>query len=161
MQVVRYRYAKHQADALTEATEDWKYDHNEAMAVRDIEDVLTNVRVLVGLMERVQESAFQDLQANKVTNVDDDGKSPNLLFQMAGRAIQLWYDVVTAYSNRGFEIEGKAQFQQDRSYLETLFERQVKRWPRTNVAELDVSLSNDPDSVVDAEELLREIQSQD
>ncbi len=124
------RLQEGKARSLQTTYEQWKNDHAQAMAARDLEDLVKECLTLVSNMEPIWNRLWADLNTGMKFDPDGLGQLVDGLFT---RVIRLSQDV-KAYATRftqetGHAIAGLGNLERDTLALETLHQRIMANWP--------------------------------
>ena len=147
--------------AIEDAVESWKADHEEAMAVCDLEVVIRTGRWLNDRCRELVQCVFDAGFAGKIQDPEDLGKCIVKLLQ-AGR--DMWETLANGTkeaTNRGYTVDGASKVADSLASVKTLATEFEFRWPFSRQEEIDRgSKEIATGKFTTGEELLRELQGQ-
>lgn len=145
--------------------EQWKNDHAEAMAARDMEDFVVECSNMVQATKAIWDKLWADLNTGMKFDPDGLGKFVDVFFTRAIRLSQTVFEHATGFAREtGHDIVGLDNLDTDTAALEELHQRVITNWPWRDRAwpPLDKAMQQRSRSHADgpgedAEEILRRL----
>jgi hypothetical protein len=156
-----FRIRQGQIRALKETVERWQAEHKEAMAVRDVEDVIETCLELPESMRRLWNATFDRIAANEIVDLQDTGET--LLAHFTGTLSFLEHvqGLARGFAGKGHRVEGADKLDRCLEQLRQLQHGIFEYWPwlptPEQVAEAEAAIARGDSQTV--EEILHELQN--
>jgi hypothetical protein len=147
-----------QARTIEDAVKAWKAEHDDAMEVRDIEDVVRVCVLLSELMQEWQAEAWECLFSGKLRSTQLAGGLLRKAYAHAAEAFEGVAEWVNWVRERGYKVEGARRFTEAVEAVRRLREDFVRRWPTLTASDLaEGSAQAARGEFMSPEELAREL----
>lgn len=128
-----------QARTIEDAVEAWRADHDDAMDVRDIEDVIPVCLTLSELLQEWQKEAWESLFSNRLSNLQEAGELLRKAYLHSLQAFEGVADCLRWTKQLGYEVDRIAEFQQAFETIRRLSEDFSQRWPVLDAASVETA----------------------
>ena len=150
------------ARTIEDAVEAWKSDHDEAMAVRDLEDIIRECRWLRDLLMEWNQESWKLLRAGRLHCVQDTGDSLRMVLTIFLRAIPRARRLAANYKRGGYHVEHAGEFADLEKQVQEMANELDQKWPFIDPREMEESRSAyDRGECQPVEDILRELQGTD
>lgn len=133
------------AEALGERAEAWRRDHDEAMEVRDLEDLIADAVALAADLNRLARVLHDRLGRNQVNEPLRVGEALRTVLDYAGRMCRLFLDDAAEAEGRGYTVAGADELKAAVARLDATGRWLCQAWPVVgelfDPAELEASLA--------------------
>ncbi len=128
--------ARGQARALREAAETWKIDHQAAMAVRDLEDLVAEGISMAESYSVWRERCLVDLYSRRLPDVIPTGEALHDAGTDLSTGMATVEDCIQLAESIGYQIDQAEAFRKARKRLDSLLVDLADAWPQFDLAEI-------------------------
>lgn len=149
---------RRKAQGIGEAADAWKEEHEKALAVRDIEEVLVMCDELVLGAQNLQDRAFADLFANPKMPVARFATVHLAFIEQAKMTFARVGQAIGEAQAAGFQVQGQDRLERSLARLEAVEAEFLRGWPLLPAGEIQKGAEQiHQGQCTSAEELFREL----
>jgi hypothetical protein len=126
-----------QVRTIEDAIEAWKAGHEDAMEVRDIEDVIPVCLMLGELLQQWQKDAWESLFSNRLREVQSAGALLQKAYSQSLEAFEGVADCLRWAKRNGYAVEKATDFQRIAEMVQRLHADFARRWPFLDPTAID------------------------
>jgi len=114
---------------IEDAVDLWKTDHDDAMAVRDIEALARECSCVLELLREWQEESWQRLLNDQLGDVQQTGELLKAVFRGAIEVFPRVAHLIQWAGGKGYRVDGSEEFAGALSEIRRLNLELEQRWP--------------------------------
>jgi hypothetical protein len=119
----------------------WKASHDDAMVVRDIEDILQEVSATFRLFIEWQKEAWDAMRTGKIGNVLEVGEQLKIAYEIGERLSKSAGQCIEWAAEKGYAVENAGALRSLVKEIEELHKQFSAKWPFPDSAEMEANLA--------------------
>jgi|ERR1051325_10596736 hypothetical protein len=143
---------------VEDAVSFWKVSHDDAMAVRDIEDVVEESLAAIRILVEWQKEGWTLLLSGRLKNILEYGNSLRRAYVIGQNLIQAVSECIDRAEAGSYVVDNAGKYRSEIRELERLRKEFLAKWPFPTRAELTAS---EVDDYLDLGEVVNELRHED
>lgn len=140
--------------------EAWKKDHDEAMAVFDIEDLIRECVGMKMFLTAWKKHVWRRFFDEKIQNVQETGRALLDALENASKVFPHVKEAIALAKQEGYEVENSSMLDEAEAALETLKLDHATRWPFVDASQITLAREEIKSGKFrSTEDILHELQS--
>ena len=135
------------ADTIAAAVEPWKADHEKALRVRDIEDVVALCLHLHHHLHEWQRQAWEYAFSGEMRDPQTTGETLRSALEIGLQSCEMVRQAVGWANAKGYQVDQATDLHQAAEDLTKLQKDLLQRWPFFDAAEIKRELENGEESL--------------
>ncbi len=115
--------------AIEDAVEVWKASHDDAMEVRDVEDLIREWLWASELWIQWQEDAWQLLRAGQLKKTQEAGRALQWAHNAGLGLVATLEECLRSAEKAGYAVDNAGEFREKARALQRAYDNFLKRWP--------------------------------
>jgi len=147
---------------VEDAIELWKASHDDAMDVRDMEDIVEESSAALCMFIEWQQEAWRLLRIGAIRNILEEGSQFQRAYHAAEQLIRSVKDCIESATARGYIIDHAEKLRSVIKQVEVMHKEFSAKWPFPNVDEMDANIAAiERGDCVDLGEWISDLQAED